>query len=66
MERAEQQLRLIQAVYRVESKRQHGAGLDELRVRCEALLNLTATRIDGDERLQQLVVEIRQQLVPRV
>jgi hypothetical protein len=59
MHRSEQQLRLIQAVYRVESGRQHGAALDELRVRCEALLDVTAPQVAGEARLVGLVNEIR-------
>lgn len=62
MERAEHQLRLIQAVYRVESVRQHGVALEQLRARCEALLDLTAPTVDGDARLEALLVEVRQQL----
>ena len=59
MHRAEQQLRLIQAVYRVESGRQHGAAFDQLRVRCEALLDATAVQIGDDARLLGLVDDIR-------
>ena len=59
MERAEQQLRLIQAVFRVERTRQHGEALEELRVRCEGLLNLTAGKLAGDERLRALLDAIR-------
>jgi hypothetical protein len=62
MHRAEQQLRLIQAVYRVESTRQHGAALDALRSRCEALLDLTAGQIGGDARLEGTLEEIRTQV----
>ena len=62
MRRAEAQLRLIQAVYRVESKRQHGAALDRLRERCESLLDLTAGQLDGDTNLRALLAEVRVQV----
>jgi uncharacterized alpha-E superfamily protein len=62
VERAEQQLRLIRAVYRVEHTRQHGEALEELRVRCEALLDVTARKVDGDDRLRRLLDEIRREV----
>lgn len=62
MDRAEQQLRLIQAVYRVERGRKEGAALELLRGRCEALLHRTEAEIAGEPRLQALVEEIRLQL----
>lgn len=64
MDRAEQQLRLIQAVYRVEHVRQSGEDLEELRDRCRALLNSTAPAVDGDARLHRLLDEIRLELEP--
>ena len=62
MDRAEAQLRLIQAVYRVESKRQHGASLDLLRERCQSLLALTAGQLGGNTRLEALLAEVRVQV----
>lgn len=62
MERAEQQLRLIQAVFKVESVRQSGQDLEQLRARCEALLDTTAALVDGDNRLKELLADIRQQV----
>ena len=62
VERAEQQLRLIQAVYRTESRRQNGKGLEDLRGRCEALLDVTALKVGGNPRLGELLNDIRQQL----
>ena len=62
MNHAEAQLRLIQAVYRVESKRQHGAPLDRLRERCESLLDLTAGQLGGNRRLEALLAEVRVQV----
>jgi uncharacterized alpha-E superfamily protein len=62
VERAEHQLRLIQAVYRTESDLQHGEALEELRGRCEALLDMTAPMVGGDPRLREMLDEIRQQL----
>ena len=62
MDRVEQQLRVIQAVYRVERARQSGAQLDEFRGRCEALLDNTEPATVGDPRLEALVEEIRAQL----
>jgi hypothetical protein len=57
--RVEQQLRLVQAVDRVESVRQTGDALSDLRARCEAFLDLTAPRVDGDARLRELLDAIR-------
>ena len=62
MDRAEAQLRLIQAVYRVESKRQHGTALDGLRERCESLLDFTADQLQGDAQLEALLLEVRAQV----
>lgn len=64
MDRAEQQLRLIQAIYRVEHVRQSGEDLEELRDRCYALLDSTAPAVDGDARLHGLLNEIRLELDP--
>ena len=62
MDRAEAQLRLIQAVYRVERKRQHGASLERLRERCESLLDLTAAQLGRSTRLETLLAEVRVQV----
>lgn len=62
MDRAEQQLRLIQAVYRSETVRQRGEALDQLRARCLALLDKTAEQVDGDPRLHTLLEAIRSEL----
>lgn len=62
MERAEQQLRLIEAVYRVESVRYDGEALANLRARCEALLDLTAPHVNHNPRLVSLLDEIRTQV----
>ena len=64
MDRAEQQLLLIQAVYRVEHVRQSGEALSELRSRCLALLDETALLVGGDFRLDGLVAQIRAELGP--
>ena len=61
MDRAGQQLRLMQAVYRVERGRK-GAALELLRGRCQALLDSTEPEVAGQARLQALVEEIRLQL----
>jgi hypothetical protein len=62
MDRAEQQIRLIQAVYRVEHDRQSGDALDRLRARCLGLLEETAPAVDDDPRLATLVSDIRAEL----
>ena len=62
MERVEQQLRLVQAVFRVESVRQTGDALSDLRARCEALLDLTERKVDGDARLRELLDAIRDEV----
>ena len=62
MDQIELQLCLIQAVYRVEGARQEGSALDELRSRCEALLDGTEPNVAGVPRLRALVEEIRVQL----
>jgi hypothetical protein len=64
VERAEQQLRLIRAVYRVESVRHSGKDLAELRARCDALLDSTLALVDGDMRLEDLLADIRRQINP--
>lgn len=60
MDRIELQLCLIQAVYRARAP-QETTGLDELRGRCEALLDGTEPQVAGP-RVQALVEEIRLQL----
>lgn len=62
MDRAEQQLRLIQAVYRAERARKDGAALEQLRSRCETLLRSSEAEVAGEPRLQALLEEIRDQL----
>ena len=62
MERVEQQLRLVQAVHRVERVRHTGDALIDLRARCEALLDRTAPKVDGDARLRELLDAIRSEV----
>ena len=62
MERVEQQLRLVQAAYRSKRSQQTGDALIDLRARCEALLDLTTRKVDGDARLQELLETIRTEI----
>lgn len=62
MERTERQLRLIAVIYRAESVRQQGEALSQLRARCEALLDQTAPKVDGNARLRELLDSIRNEV----
>ena len=62
VDRTEQQLRLIQAVYRVETVSHGAADLGQLRARCVALLDATAAATVGNRRLEELLAEVRVQV----
>jgi hypothetical protein len=62
MQRAEQQLRLIQGVYEVEVGRHSGEDLEQLRARCEGLPERTAPLVAGNDHLKELLADTWRQV----